>query len=87
MIWKIAPQEFEYLDDAEDPSAYKRRELTAHSLQGNPFVCHVYYAIPHGAISPDLEYLKQLVECAKEAGLPAEYIQSLTKLNSDSPHE
>lgn len=87
MIWKIAPREFEYLDETEDPSAYQRKELTAHSLQGKPFACHVYCAIPDGTIPPDPEYLKQLVECAKKAGLPAGYIQSLARLSFDSPHE
>jgi cation transport regulator ChaC len=85
MIWKISRQEFQYLDEMEDPAAYEREELTVHSLQGKPFVCHVYRAIPDGTIPPDPEYLKQLVECAKKAELPSGYIHSLESLSFDPP--
>jgi len=80
VIWKMSSQEFEHLDETEDPTAYRREEATVYSLQGMPYTCHLYIAVPNAEDSPDPEYLAQMLKCAKDAGLPTGYLRALEAL-------
>jgi cation transport regulator ChaC len=82
VVWKISTDEFQRLDETEDKDAYRREEMTVHSLNGETYRCQVYRAIPKGTVSPDPEYLEELVQCAKESALPSHYISSLERLIS-----
>lgn len=77
IIWKINPIEFEKLDKAEDPEAYRRFEENVLTLDGKVFRCHVYKAIPQGKFEPDKAYLELMVKSAQQQNLPTEYIEYL----------
>jgi len=84
VIWKMSTQEFARLDEAEDPTAYRREEATVYSLQGMPYACHLYIALPNAEDSPDPEYLAHMLKCAKDAGLPTGYLRALEALTAQS---
>lgn len=79
VLWRISPADLRNLDELQDSRSYSRRPLTVFSLTGKPFGgCHTYSATsdrPDG--DPDTEHLKNLIEAARDAGLPTEYVTEL----------
>jgi cation transport regulator ChaC len=81
VIWKIRVSELLELDKIEDPEAYKREKVVVSTQDGTTYSCHAYVAIPQTAeLRPDDQYLKTVIEGAKEAGLPDDYIRLLESL-------
>ena len=77
VVWRLTALELASLDEAEDPSAYRRRTAEVRFPDGTPVVAHVYEAIPEGTFAPDREYLKLIISAAEDAGLPSEYVQQV----------
>jgi hypothetical protein len=77
VMWKLAETEFQSLDQTEDPRAYRRERLRVHSLDGHPYDCHAYLAIPDQPDVPDCNYLDALIQAGRDAGLPPEYLARL----------
>jgi hypothetical protein len=77
LIWRVSEDEFENLDKAEDPEAYRRERITVHTLTGKTVDCHVYRSMSGEAFEPDIAYLRELAECAEQARLPKEYVHAL----------
>jgi gamma-glutamylcyclotransferase (GGCT)/AIG2-like uncharacterized protein YtfP len=84
VIWSIPKAEMARLDTIEDPLAYKPIFVEVQPEKGNSFQCHAYQAIPQGDFKPDAEYHSLVIEAAKEAGLPADYIEALEALGLSS---
>ena len=77
VLWKLATTEFQGLDQTEDPRAYRRERLRVHSLDGQPYDCHAYLAIPDHPDVPDCDYLDTLIQAGRDVGLPPEYLARL----------
>jgi hypothetical protein len=82
VLWRISPADLHGLDGMQDPRAYSRRLVTSFSLTGQLFdECHVYSAIPDRADGdPDTEHLNSLIEAARDAGLPTDYVAELESM-------
>ena len=85
MLWKIAGIDFARLDQAEDPRAYRRERARVYSLRGQPYDCHVYFAIPDQPDLPDHDYLDGLIQACHNAGLPPEYLAQLNARRPPQP--
>jgi hypothetical protein len=77
VLWKLAKTDFHRLDETEDPLAYRRERLRVYSLDGQPYDCHVYVAVPDQPDTPDRKYLDDMIRVAQQVGLPPEYLALL----------
>jgi cation transport regulator ChaC len=77
VMWKLARDEFQSLDQTEDPRAYRRERLRVHSQDGQPYDCHAYLAMADQADVPDCNYLDTLIQAGRDVGLPPEYLAGL----------
>jgi hypothetical protein len=77
VLWKLTTADLQSLDQTEDPRAYRREQLKVHSMDGKPYSCHAYLAIPDQPDVPDCAYLDTLIQAGSRAGLPPEYLARL----------
>jgi hypothetical protein len=79
VLWRISPAELCNLDGIQDSRCYSKRPHTVYSLTGKRFDrCHTYSATPDRQDGdPDIGHLNGLIEAARDAGLPAEYVAEL----------
>jgi hypothetical protein len=82
VLWRISPVDLRDLDEIQDRRAYSRQPFTAYSLTGKRYDgCLAYSAIPDRVDGdPDAEHLNSLIEAARDAGLPAEYVAELESM-------
>lgn len=77
VLWRVPIAALRKLDEIEDVTAYRRVTMAVSGLDGVQRFAQVYVAIPQGAFEPDAEYLEVLIEGARAAELPAEWIATL----------
>ena len=83
VIWKITSEDLEGLDKIEDPSAYERVTIDVQLLEGQTFPCQTYLAFPQAQhVTPDPHYLELLLDAAKAAALPQDYIELISRFRS-----
>jgi hypothetical protein len=84
ILWRLSPSDLRSLDSLQDQRSYARQPHTVYSLTGKRFDrCHAYSAPPDRPDSgPDAEHLSNLIEFARDAGLPTEYITELEAMHS-----
>lgn len=83
VIWRITAEDLEALDHIEDPSAYERVKMEVESLDGLTYACQTYIAFPQAKhVTPDPHYLELLLNAAKSAALPSDYIKQISKFSS-----
>ncbi len=83
VIWKISSEDLEGLDDIEDPSAYERVTIDVQLLGGQILPCQTYLAFPQAQhVTPDPHYLELLLDAAKAAALPPDYIDLISRFRS-----
>ena len=79
VLWRISPADLCNIDGIQDSRSYSKQLLTVYSLTGKRFDgCHIYSAAPDRQDGdPDMEHLNSLIEAARDAGLPTEYVAEL----------
>ncbi|MAQ77504.1 hypothetical protein CL684_03185 [Candidatus Campbellbacteria bacterium] len=77
IVYKISKEDLDTLDYIEDPSAYIRKSIKV-QIPNNKFLnCYLYVSIPEIEISPNQEYLENIIKHASVHNFPEEYIDYL----------
>lgn len=77
VVWEIPETEVAVLTKIEDPQAYEPVMVDVNNDSGKSYKCLAYRSFPQGLFRPDPEYLDIVINAAREAQLPADYISSL----------
>lgn len=83
VIWKLTSKDLEELDNIEDPKAYERITIDVQLLGDQIYSCQTYISFPQANyVIPDPHYLELLLEAARAADLPQDYIELISKFRS-----
>lgn len=80
-LFEVTEECLKKLDRCEG-SAYRRQKLHVFDDDGNCYDAYVYLREPHEQGKPSREYLKTIVQGAKDCGLPCEYVKRLCQYKS-----
>ena len=85
VVWALAPEQLQKLSIIEDPRAYKRDLKIVSTEDRENLTCNVFVSIPEGDTEPDADYVALLVEAAKKAGLPRQYVSMIESYKPVQP--
>lgn len=77
-VWRISRGDLERLDAIEDPDAYVRLSVPIRLDDHRVVYSWMYVSFPDGrGVEPDDDYLRVMIEGARELGLPLDYLETL----------
>lgn len=80
--WHLSATDLDNLDAIESPIAYQRLTYNVMSADGNSHACQTYIAYPETEhVTPGIEYFNIIMDAAKHADFPAEYLEHISKFD------
>ncbi|GBC95531.1 hypothetical protein HRbin16_01321 [bacterium HR16] len=83
VLYQLTEEELKKLDESEGvPKHYRREKIEVVLIEGGKVEADTYIAVRiQDGLRPRADYLKRIIEGAKEHGLPGDYIQKLERVD------